>query len=896
MKRFILIDGSAVAYRSYFALIRNPLINSRGENTGAVFGFINSLNKIIGDFNPDYMTVAFDTPKPTFRHEKYPEYKSTRAKAPDELVEQFPWIDKAVKAFNISVVSMEGFEADDLIGTLAHKAQSEKDLEVLIFTGDKDFYQLVNDKVKILHPKDYSVMDPGAVKEKFGVYPERVIDVLALMGDSSDNVPGVPGVGPKTALSLVEEFGDLKTILKEAPSKRKGKLANSLSEYKEQAELSQDLVTIRTDCPVELDLDSLKMREPDTASLVDLFRRLEFRSWADKYASRQAESLFDAPDSKSKADYSCLDDLAELEKVLENAVKKGEMALDTETTSLDPLKARLAGISFSFEEGKAFYVPVGHDQGKNLEIDDVITRMNKLFSSKIRIVGQNLKYDRQVLKNHGIILNKIDFDTMIAAYLLDPGRRSYNLDSLVLDKFNYNMVHIQELIGSGKNQIGFNEVEIEKAVPYACEDADFALRLKNVLSPEIEKMKLSELFYDIEMPLVGVLGDMEERGVRIDVAFLKELSKQYGKKLNEIEKGIFQEVGQEFNLNSPKQLGEILFDKLGLKSTRKTAKGGARSTSVDVLEKLAEIHPVPRMVLEYRQFAKLQSTYIDALPELVDEDTGRVHTSFNQTIAATGRLSSTDPNLQNIPVRTEEGREIRKAFIPADENYSIISADYSQVELRIMAHIADDATMIESFKRDEDIHRRTAAEVYGVDIRDVTDSQRRAAKTANFAIIYGVSAYGLSQQSELSMAESKEFIEIYFDRYPGIKKYMDNMIESAREQGFVSTMFGRRRYLPDINAKSAQARQFAERIAINTPIQGTAADMIKIAMIRIAGDISDMKSDMILQVHDELVFDAHKKELDSLKKIVIDRMGKAVKLKVPLKVDIGIGDNWLEAH
>jgi len=896
MKRLILIDGSAVAYRSYFALIRNPLINSRGENTGAVFGFINSLNKIKGDFDPDYMAVAFDTPKPTFRHEKYPEYKSTRAKAPDELVEQFPWIDRAVKALNISVISMEGFEADDLIGTLASEAQKKKDLEILIFTGDKDFYQLVNDKVKILHPKDYSVMDPEAVKEKFGVYPDRVIDVLALMGDSSDNVPGVPGVGPKTALSLVEEFGDLKTVLKEAPSKRKGKLAKSLSEFKEQAELSQDLVTIRTDCPVELDLDSMKMREPDTDSLVELFRRLEFRSWADKYASKQAESLFDAPDSKSKADYRCLDDPAKLEKVLEKVINKGEMALDTETTSLDPLKARLVGISFSFEEGKAFYVPVGHDEGKNLEIDDILKQMNKLFSSKIKIVGQNLKYDRQVLKNHGLILNKIDFDTMIAAYLLDPGRRSYNLDSLVLDKFNYNMVHIQELIGSGKNQIGFNEVEIEKAVPYACEDADFALRLKNVLSPEIGKLKLSELFNDIEMPLVGVLGDMEERGVRIDVAFLKELSKQYGKKLKEIENEIYREVGQEFNLNSPKQLGEILFDKLGLKSTRKTAKGGARSTSVDVLEKLAEIHPVPRMVLEYRQFAKLQSTYIDALPELVDKETGRVHTSFNQTIAATGRLSSTDPNLQNIPVRTEEGREIRKAFIPADENYSIISADYSQVELRIMAHIADDATMIESFKRDEDIHRRTAAEVYGVDIEDVTDSQRRAAKTANFAIIYGVSAYGLSQQSELSMAESKEFIEIYFDRYPGIKKYMDDMIRSAREQGFVSTMFGRRRYLPDINAKSVQARQFAERIAINTPIQGTAADMIKIAMIRIANDISGMKSDMVLQVHDELVFDAHKKELDRLKKIVKDRMGKAVALKVPLKVDIGVGDNWLEAH
>jgi DNA polymerase-1 len=582
--------------------------------------------------------------------------------------------------------------------------------------------------------------------------------------------------------------------------------------------------------------------------------------------------------------------------VLEKAIKKGEIAIDTETTSINSLEARLVGISFSFEAGKAFYVPVGHDKGDNLGIDDVLGKFKKLFVSNIKIVGQNIKYDRQVFKNHGLALNKTDFDTMIAAYLLDPGGRGYNLDSQVLNKFNYNMMHIQELIGSGKNQIGFNQVEIEKATYYACEDADYTLRLKNTLYPEIDNLKLKELFYDIEMPLINVLGDMEERGVGIDVEFLKELSGEYGKKLDNIEKAIFQEVGQEFNLNSPKQLGEILFDKLGLKSTRKTAKGGARSTSVDVLEKLAEIHPVPRMVLDYRQFAKLKSTYIDALPEMVDPKTGRVHTSFNQTVAATGRLSSTDPNLQNIPVRTDEGREIRKAFIPADENHRILSADYSQIELRIMAHIADDATMIESFKRDEDIHRRTAAEVYGVEIKNVTDSQRRAAKTANFAIIYGVSAYGLSQQSELSVAESKEFIDIYFERYPGIKKYMDDMIAMAREKGYVSTMFGRRRYLPDIDAKSKQARQFAERIAINTPIQGSAADMIKIAMIDIAGDISGMKSDMILQVHDELVFDAHKDEMDRLKKTVKNRMEKAVKLKVPVKVDMGIGDNWLEAH
>ncbi|UCC80153.1 MAG: DNA polymerase I [Candidatus Zixiibacteriota bacterium] len=896
MKRLILIDGSAVAFRSYFAFIRNPLINSRGENTGAVFGFVNSLNKIITDFNPDYITVLFDTPKPTFRHERYPEYKSTRAKAPDELVEQLPWIERAIEAFRITRISIEGLEADDLIGTLAEKAAAEKNLEILIFTGDKDFYQLVKDNIKILNPKDYGILDAEGVKEKFGVYPESVIDVLALMGDSSDNVPGVPGVGPKTAVSLVEEFGDLNRVLKEGPSKKKGKLAKSLDEYKEQAELSRELVTIKTDCPVELDLEKFSLADPDIDSLVELYRRLEFQSLAEKYASRRAETLFDSSEKQAKADYRQVKNLKELDSILGKAAKIGEIAIDTETTSLMPLDARLVGISFSFEQGKAFYIPVGHDRGKNLPLDEVLKRFRKLFTSDTGIIGQNLKYDRQVFKNHGIYLNNLFFDTMIAAYLINPGARTYNLDSLALDKFNYKKMHIDELIGSGKKQIGFNEVDIERATFYACEDADFALRLKNEFYPEIEKLKLKDLFFDIEMPLVNVLGDMEENGVKIDAGFLKELSIEYGRKLKNIEKKIFKEVGQEFNLNSPKQLGEILFDKLGLKSTRKTAKGGARSTSVDVLEKLAEIHPVPRMVLDYRQFAKLKSTYIDALPEMVNESTGRVHTSFNQTIAATGRLSSTDPNLQNIPVRTEEGKEIRKAFIPAGKGYKILSADYSQIELRIMAHIANDKTMIESFKKDEDIHRRTAAEVYGVDIKNVTEAQRRAAKTANFAIIYGVSAFGLSQQSELSVKESKDFIDIYFDRYPGIKKYMDDTIEFARKKGYVSTMFGRRRYLPDINAKSVQARQFAERIAINTPIQGSAADMIKIAMINIAKDIAGMKSMMILQVHDELVFDAREDEMDRLKKIIKKHMEGAVKLKVPVKVDMGIGDNWLEAH
>ena len=895
MSRLILIDGSAVAYRSFFAFIRNPLINSRGENTGAVFGFVNSLNKIITDFKPDYLAVVFDTPQPTFRHDIYPEYKATRAKTPDELVAQLPWIDKAIEGFNIPTIRMDGYEADDIIGTLSVKAAA-RGIEVLMFTGDKDFYQLVTERIKILHPREFNIMDPDAVKEKFGVPPDKVVDTLALMGDTSDNIPGVPGVRPKTAVSLIEEFGDFDKVLRDGPQKKKGKIASALKDHKEQAKLSYDLVTIKTDCPIELKLDELTLSDPDNMTLVELFRRLELRGLAKKYALPEAESLFKEEGKEPPADYKTVKSLSNLDKILAEVEKRKEVAIDTETSSLSSLKAHLVGISLSYQEGKGFYIPVGHDTGKNLPVQDVLERFSKLFKSSVRIIGQNIKYDRQVFKNHKVYIDRPYFDTMIASYLINPGGRSYNLDSLVLEHFNYRMMPISDLIGSGKKQLSFAKVDIDKATFYSCEDADFTLRLKNLLEPTIKELRLEQLLHEIEMPLVTVLGDMEEAGVKIDIEFLKGLSKDFDRSLKTVEEAIFEETGEKFNLNSPRQLAVILFDKLNLRSTRRTAKGGARSTSVDVLEKLAEIHPVPRMVLEYRQLMKLKSTYIDALPIMVNPDTGRVHTSFNQTVAATGRLSSSDPNLQNIPIRTEEGREIRLAFIPAGDDYKILSADYSQIELRIMAHFASDKAMIESFKSGEDIHRRTAAEVYGVDINDVTSDQRRAAKTANFAIIYGVSAYGLSQQSELSLGESRDFIDIYFERYPGIKKYMEDIKKFARENGYVSTLFDRRRYLPDINAKSIQARQFAERTAINTPIQGTAADMIKIAMIRIADAIRDMKSKMILQVHDELVFDAYIDELDRLKKIVKGEMEGAVKLKVPINVDIAIGDNWLEAN
>lgn len=895
MGRVILIDGSAVAYRSYFALIRSPLINSRGENTGAVFGFVNSLIKIIRDFRPDYLAVVFDTPAPTFRHEIYQEYKSTRAKTPDELIDQLPWIDMAINGFNIPVIKMDGYEADDLIGTLSVKA-AKAGHDVLMFTGDKDFFQLVTDKINILHPKDFIVIDPTGVKEKFGVRPERVIDILALMGDVSDNVPGLPGIGPKTAISLVEEFGDFETVLREGPSKCKGKVARALQDHAKLARLSYELVTIKTDCPVEFDPEPMRLENPDNRKLAELFLRLEFKTLMEKYASQEAATLFEAGRGSLAADYKTISSLAELDSLLAEIERRGATAIDTETTSLNSLEAALVGISLSFEEGTGFYAPVGHKSGENLPLADVLRRFAKLFGSDVKIIGQNLKYDRQVFRNHGIEIGNPYFDTMIAAYLINPGGRGYKLDSMALEKFNYSMMPITDLIGAGGNQISFSMVEIDRATFYACEDADFTLRLKNVFEPELTDLKLDRLFHEIEMPLIAVLGNMEEAGVKIDSGYLSELSTEYGEKLRKIELMIYEEAGERFNINSPQQLARVLFDKLYLKSTRRTAKGGARSTSVDVLEKLAAIHPVPRMVLDYRQLMKLKSTYIDAIPVLLNPETSRVHSSFNQTIAATGRLSSSDPNLQNIPIRTDEGRLIRKAFVPADEDHLILSADYSQIELRIMAHFSDDKTMIESFRSGEDIHRRTAAEVYGVAIDEVSDEQRRAAKTANFAVIYGVSAYGLSQQSELSLLESRDFIDIYFERYPGIKKYMEDIKEFAREHGYVSTLFDRRRYLPDIKAKSVQARQFAERTAINTPIQGTAADMIKIAMIRIAEASKNLKSKMILQVHDELVFDAHKEDVQLLTEIVKREMEGAVVLKVPLKADIGSGRNWLEAH
>ncbi len=893
-KRLILIDGSALAYRSYFAFIRNPLINSRGENTGAVYGFTSSLFRLLEKTQPDYIACVFDTPTPTFRHELYADYKSTRAKMPEDLVDSLPWIKEILDAFNIQVIEMPGFEADDVIGTLAVKA-ANAGFNVGIFTGDKDYYQLVNENIQILDPKTLQWYDSAAVIEKMGIPPEKIVDYLALMGDHSDNIPGIPGVGEKTALELIKEFGGLDEVIASASKIKKKKIADAVAANAELARLSYRLATIDQNMNIEFDPARFETKQPDKAKLAALFKRFEFNALMGKIADSAGPTLepVGAP-----AEYRSVGDLEELKSVLESAAGAGECAIDTETSDLDPMRAKLVGVAIAYDEGRAWYIPVGHENiSGNLPLAETLSLFDNFFRSSPRLIGHNLKFDRQVFGNHSTEIKEIFFDTMLASYVLDPGRRSHGLASLVEEIFGHKMQPITELIGTGAKQVSFRNVPIDKATTYSGADADMALRLKKVLLSRLEEQSLDRLFFDLEMRLLPVLGDMERAGVAIDCEVLGRLSKEYAEKMLSIEQQIYHDVGFEFNINSPVQLRRVLFDRLNLQSVRKTAKGGEKSTDVGVLEKLALIHPVPKLVLDYRQLAKLKSTYIDALPKLINPVTGRVHTNFNQTVTVTGRLSSSDPNLQNIPIRTEEGREIRRAFV-ASPGHNLMSADYSQIELRLMAHFAGDEALIESFRRGEDIHRRTAAEVYGVKLEDVTDSMRRSAKTANFAIIYGVSAFGLSRQSELSVKGAQDYINAYFDRYPGVKKYMEDIKESARRKGFVETLLRRRRYLPDINSDSRQAREFAERTAINTPIQGTAADLIKIAMIRIAANLNrDRKlSRMILQVHDELVFEQKLDEREYLQNMVKKEMEGALELKVPIRVDIGEGDNWFEAH
>ena len=898
-KRLFLIDGSALAYRSYFAFIRNPLINSKGENTSAVFGFTNSIMKILKEENPDYIAVVFDTKAPTFRHEIFADYKSTRAKMPVEMSDQLPRIREVVGGMNLPILEVEGFEADDLMGTLAKRAETKR-LEVILVTGDKDFLQLVDEDIKVLNPKrggeEPELLDKKGVEEKFGVPPEKVVEVLALMGDTSDNVPGIPGIGEKTALELIKEFGDTESVLANADKVKRKNIQKNLKEHPDLARLSKRLVTIDTNVPFKLNFEKLRRKSFDLPKLKELFKDLEFTKVLQEISSLE---------TKEKLDYKIIKSEKELGELVADLEKIGEFAVDTETTSLNPIDAELVGISISYKEKEAFYIPVGHyvrsplsavRSEKNLDLSVVIKNFKKILEDeKIKKIGHNLKFDLEVFRRYGIELKGIHFDTMIASYLINPSFRQHNLNYLALEHLDHKMIPISDLIGTGKKQKSFAEVPTKDACVYSCEDADFTLRLKESFAPKLSLLSLEKLFFEVELPLIEVLAEMEMTGVSIDTPHLKKMSHQLSKQLDDLTQQIYDLAGKKFNINSTQQLSKVLFEDLKLTPVRKTEKKTAQSTDIGVLEILAKEHPLPKILLEYRQLSKLKSTYIDALPALINKRTGRIHTSFNQAVTATGRLSSSDPNLQNIPIRTDLGKQIRKAFVPRNSDFLIVSADYSQVELRILAHFSQDRTLMNAFKRDEDIHNRTASEVFGISIEKVTEEERAIAKTTNFSIIYGVSAYGLSQSTGLTPQEASASIDIYFKRYPRVKSYIDEMIELARKQGFVTTLLGRRRYIPEINSSNRQKREFAERTAINTPIQGSAADLIKVVMIDIAKELKNKKSKMILQVHDELIFEVSRDELDEVKGMVREKMENTIQLNVPIKVDINVGENWLEA-
>lgn len=891
-KRLFLIDGSALAYRSYFAFQRNPLINSRGEETSLAYGFATTIIRLINRENPTHMAVIFDSKEPTFRHKMFDAYKAKRKAMPDEMVEQLPRLDEMLETMKATVLRKPGFEADDIIGSIA-KGASVKSWEVVIVSGDKDLFQLVNDKVKLFNLRKTSEagewFDREAVKGKMGVYPEQIVDLLALTGDSSDNVPGVAGVGPKTALQLLEQFGSYEKVFENTDKITRKKLKESLESNRETADLSYKLVTLDTEIECPVAYEQMKLPDLTSPDLHKLFLELEFTSLV-----RSLGGAEKTPEEAKQIEYKTIDEEKTLRKLAAEIKKAGIFAFDTETDGLDPLTCNLVGISIATAPERAYYIPISHDEGKNLDRDLCHKVLNPLLSDPgIEKIAQNFKFDYHVMTRAGYQISDFDHDPMLASYILDPTSRQHGLTALALKHFDYQMQPITDLIGSGKKQKSFATVPIDKATFYSGEDADITFRLNQVLEPEVEKISASSLLHDVELPLSRVLAVMERNGVRIDVEFLQRMSDEMAGGLEDIVHDIHALAGEEFNINSPSQLGKILFEKLDLKPLRKTAKTSAYSTDVNVLTELAKQHDLPKRMLDYRQLQKLKSTYVDALPALVNKQTGRVHTSYNQAVAATGRLSSTDPNLQNIPIKTELGSQIRKAFIPGGPGRKLVAADYSQIELRILAHYCKDKTLLESFRAGEDVHARTASEVYGVDIEDVTPEMRRLAKTANFAVIYGVSAYGLSQQSDMSVAESREFIKVYYTRYPGIKEFTEATLEQARRDGFVMTLMGRRRPLPEINARNRNVRQFAERTAVNTPIQGTAADMIKVAMIRIQAELDSMRSLMIMQVHDELVLDVEESELEQVIDLVTDKMENCIELRAPIKVDVGIGDNWL---
>ena len=967
MDKLFLLDAYALIYRAYYAFIKSPRINSKGFNTSAVLGFVNTLEEVLKKENPTHIGVAFDPAGPTFRHEAYEQYKAQREETPEVIRLSVPVIKDIIRAYRIPILEVAGYEADDVIGTLATQAGKQGILTYMM-TPDKDYGQLVGGNVFMYRPKHtggFEVMGIEEVKAKFDIEsPAQVIDMLGLMGDSSDNIPGCPGVGEKTAQKLIAQYGSIENLLSHS-DELKGALKTKVEANREMIEFSKFLATIKIDVPITLNMDELKREEPNEEELRKIFEEMEFRTLIDRVFNRNKKSgsfvtassdatgngaaqgrnkaqgnssgssaqlsLFGEPPSANgttasqtssqgnlfaefadggtesdkysslvclenlKYDYQLIDTEEKRSELLQNLLTKETFSLDTETTGTDPITAELVGMSFSYAENQAFYVPVPADRA---EAQKIVNEFRPALEKEgVLKVGQNIKYDMLVLGNYGVEVRGPLFDTMVAHYVLQPELR-HNMDYLAEIYLHYRTVHIEELIGpKGKGQKNMRDLSPEAVYKYACEDADITLKLKNILEKELKENGAEKLFYEIEMPLVPVLAYMERNGVRVDTDALKQTSEHFTARMNQIEEEVHQLAGMDFNIASPKQVGEVLFDKLRITDKAKKTKTGQYVTGEEVLESLRGKHEIVGKILEHRGLKKLLGTYIDALPLLINKETGKIHTSFNQTVTATGRLSSSNPNLQNIPIRNEDGKEIRKAFIP-DDGCEFFSADYSQIELRIMAHLSGDTNMIEAFREGDDIHAATAAKVYKIGIDEVTREQRSKAKTANFGIIYGISVFGLAERMNVDRKEAKELIDGYFETYPQIKEYMDKSIQLAREQGYIETVFGRKRYLPDINSRNSVVRGYAERNAINAPIQGSAADIIKVAMVRIYQRFQSesIRSKMILQVHDELNFSVLPEEKEKVQKIVIEEMENAYRMQVPLRADCGWGSNWLEAH
>ena len=920
MAKLFLLDAYALIYRAYYAFIKNPRINSKGLNTSAILGFYNTLNEVITKENPTHIGVAFDHGK-TFRHDAFPEYKAQRQETPEDIKVAVPIIKQLLEAFKIPVLQVDGFEADDVIGTLALKAGSEG-VETYMLTPDKDYGQLVRNNVFQFRPRHgggYEKMGPEEVCHKYGIAKtSQVIDLLALMGDSSDNFPGCPGVGEKTAVKLIQEFGDIENLLNHT-DQIKGKLKEKVENAVEDIRMSKFLATIRTDVPIELQLEKLQRVEPDETKLTSLFNELEFRSLASKFL-KKSESVqkpvngqldlfanFTTEDSRTQNfanfetlkttshDYKLVDNEEDMRSLCDFFLTKQILSLDTETTSTNPIEAELVGLSFAVEESKAFYVPVPENREEAQRVVEIFRPVYE--EETILKVGQNIKYDLEVLANYGVELKGRMFDTMIAHYLIQPELR-HNMDYMAEVYLNYQTIHIDELIGpKGKNQRSMRSLPPNDVYEYACEDADITLRLKNVLEPKLKEAEVESLFWEIEMPLVPVLASMEMNGVRIDTESLQETSRLFTERMIQLEQHIYELAGEEFNISSPKQVGDILFGKMQIIEKPKKTKTGQYVTSEEVLQQLRTKHKIVDDILNFRGLKKLLGTYVDALPKLINPKTGHIHTSFNQTVTATGRLSSSDPNLQNIPVRGEDGKEIRKCFIP-EPNCLFFSADYSQIELRVMAHLSKDEHMIHAFQEGYDIHAATAATIYKKDINEVTRDERTKSKRANFGIIYGITVFGLAERLDIERAEARQLIEGFFETFPQVHDYMEQSKKLVREKGYAETVYHRRRYLPDILSRNATVRGFAERNAINAPIQGSAADIIKVAMVRIYNRFKteNIRSKMILQVHDELNFSVYPDEKERVEAIVMEEMQNAYQLCVPLVADCGWGTNWLEAH